>query len=162
MWIMQTSPIDIKSMIKAKFICWLIPVQTVSFIFFVAGALAIGGTFEAVLLSGASSIILCYGIVGLAIGIGCYFARFDWEHPSQLSASLGSMLFMVSAIILVFLNMLPAWFLLAGEENYAPSLGLNLNQAVLLLTIASILINSLIVRESLKVGEQKLRNKINK
>ncbi len=155
-WIIQTAPIEIRSVLQAKLLSWFIPVAFISLIFFTTGAIAIGGKSDTIFISGLLSLILCYGIVGLAVGLGAYFARFDWEHPSQLSASLGSMLFMLCAISLVFLNMLPAWFLLAGKEYYAPALGLSLHQAVAVLVFCSIAINLLFVRASLRLGEAKL------
>lgn len=156
LWLLQTAPLSMKSLLRSKMVGWLIPIGFVSCIFFAAGAAAIGGATETVLLSGLLSFVVCYGIVGLAVGLGAYFARFDWEHPSQLSASLGSMLFMIAAIMLVFFNMLPAWFLLAGEQAYAPALGMTLHQAVALLSLCAILFNSIVVRVVLRMGEAKL------
>lgn len=158
LWIIQTAPISFYSLLKSKMIGWLLPIGTVSIVFFSAGAAAIGGDLNAILISGLLSMIVCYGLVGLAVGLGALFARFDWEHPSQLSASLGSMLFMISAILLVFFNMLPAWFLLAGDQSYAPALGLSLNQAVILLSLCALIFNILVVREALRLGAQKLES----
>jgi ABC-2 type transport system permease protein len=156
LWLLQTAPLSYRSLLRAKMIGWLIPIGIVSSVFFASGAAAIGGELDAIIISGILSLIVCYGIVGLAVGLGALFARFDWEHPSQLSASLGSMLFMISAISLVFFNMLPAWFLLAGEDNYAPALGLTLYQSVGLLSICAFLFNLIVVRVALRLGEQKL------
>lgn len=156
LWLLQTAPLSMSSFLRAKFICWFIPISIVSCVFFASGAAAIGGKLDTIVISGILSLIVCYGIVGLAVGLGAVFARFDWEHPSQLSASLGSMLFMIAAISLVFFNMLPAWFLLAGEESYAPALGLNLYQAVGLLSVCTLLFNIIVVRVALRIGEARL------
>ena len=156
LWLLQTAPISYRSFLRSKMIGWLIPISLVSVIFFSAGAAAIGGALDAILISGVLSLVVCYGIVGLAIGLGAIFARFDWEHPSQLSASLGSMLFMICAISLVFFNMLPAWFLLAGEQSYAPALGLSLYQSVALLSVCAFIFNFIVVRVALRMGERKL------
>jgi ABC-2 type transport system permease protein len=156
LWIIQSAPLEIMSLMKAKLHSWLLPVGIISLLFFVSGATAIGGSLSTIIISGLLSIVMCYGIVGLAVGLGAYFARFDWEHPSQLSAGLGTMLFMIAAISLVFINMLPAWFILAGNENFAPIFGLSLNHAVVILILCCIEINLVAVRIAFGLGHKKL------
>lgn len=111
-WILQSSPISIRNLLRAKFWCWLVPVATISSVIFASGALAINAGPHVVFLNAISSWIICYGIVGLAVGLGAFFANFDWEHTSQLAASFGSLVFMLLSTLLILINMLPSGLLI--------------------------------------------------
>lgn len=111
-WILQSSPISIGNLLRAKFWCWLVPVATISSVIFASGALAINAGPHVVFLNAISSWIICYGIVGLAVGLGAFFANFDWEHTSQLAASFGSLVFMLLSTLLILINMLPSGLLI--------------------------------------------------
>lgn len=111
-WILQTAPIGVAKLLRMKFWCWFIPVATISTIFFTMGAVSIGVRTSIIVYSALGAIVICYGIVGLAIGFGAIFAFFEWEHASQLAGGLGSLLFMLGATALIFLNLIPVWILL--------------------------------------------------
>ena len=118
-WVLQTSPLQMGEIMRVKFWTWLVPVALVSVIFFASGAVVIGAEPVMILVSAASSLLVCYAIVGLALGIGAMFAHFDWEHSSQLAAGFGSFIFMLCAIVLIFANMFPAWLLLTVRSDFS-------------------------------------------
>jgi len=111
-WVLQTAPILFPSILRAKFLGWFIPVSIVSAILFAVGTHVLVGRWEFTLLFGILSFFVSYGIVGMGIGLGAYFADFSWEHPSQLALSLGSFVYMLSSSLLVMLNMFPMGTLL--------------------------------------------------
>ena len=111
-WILQTAPMAFRDILRAKFIGWFIPVSVVSSVLFAVGTQVLIGRWEITLLFGILSFLVSYGIVGMGIGLGAYFADFSWEHPSQLALSLGSFVYMLSSALLVLLNMFPMGFLL--------------------------------------------------
>jgi ABC-2 type transport system permease protein len=111
-WILQTAPVAFRDILRAKFIGWFIPVSVVSSVLFAVGTQVLIGRWEITLLFGILSFFVSYGIVGMGIGLGAYFADFSWEHPSQLALSLGSFVYMLSSALLVLLNMFPMGFLL--------------------------------------------------
>ena len=100
-WVLQTSPMTFQSLVRAKFLAWLLPVAVVLSLVFGFGTFAISGTATSVFLKVLTSWILCYGIVGLAVGLGAHFANFSWEHSSQLVASFGSLVYMFASIALI-------------------------------------------------------------
>lgn len=155
-WILQSAPLSIGQMMRAKFWSWFVPVAAVSSVFFASGAVAIGADWTIILISLFFSVVMCYGIVGIAIGMGGVFAQFDWEHSSQLAAGFGNFVFMLCAIILIFFSMLPAGVLLWGQsggENHPVWL-------VYLLVggtgCAVLAVNLLAAQLALKKGEQAL------
>ncbi|RMG44457.1 MAG: hypothetical protein D6719_01785 [Candidatus Dadabacteria bacterium] len=111
-WILQTSPLSTHDLLRAKFWCWLVPIATISSFIFSSGAFAIDAAPHIIVLNALASWIMCYGIVGLAVGLGAVFATFNWEHTSQLSASFGALVFMLSSAIIIFVNMIPAALLI--------------------------------------------------
>lgn len=111
-WILQTAPIAFRDILRAKFMGWFIPVSVVSSILFTVGTQVLIGRWEITLLYGVLSFFVSYGIVGMGIGLGAYFADFSWEHPSQLALSVGSFVYMLSSSLLVLLNMFPMGLLL--------------------------------------------------
>lgn len=162
-WIIQTSPMPIKSLLRAKFLCWLFPVATISSVIFASGALAINAGPHVVIINALSSWIICYGIVGLAVGMGAFFANFDWEHTSQLAASFGSLVFMLFSTLLIVLNLVPSGLLIflrtlkmAGYTFSDMHWYLAVGCAALLL----IYLNYTATRWSLNLGEAALRKRM--
>ena len=111
-WILRAAPIDLAALLRLKFQSWIVPVTLITAAVFTLGAYAIGANFGIVLLSFYLSICMAFGIVGLALGLGALFADFTIESPSQLAAGLGSLTFMLSSTILIFLSVAPVWALL--------------------------------------------------
>lgn len=103
-WILQKAPIEVKDVLRAKFLCWLPPVTLVSCILFGAGAYAVKASVVALVLNIVAGIFISMGIVGMAVGLGAVFANFSWEHSSQLSAGLGNFLFMLCSTFMIFIN----------------------------------------------------------
>jgi len=162
-WLFQNSPMTIADILKAKFICWLIPVSLISSIIFVSGSFAIDSNFQLILINAISSCIISYGIVGLAVGFGAFFSRFDWDHPSQLAASFGSLIFMLFSSILIFLNILPITLLivLGGIQYENPNFpALHWYSATIATLTIMAYLNICSTRWSLKLGERSLLEKL--
>jgi hypothetical protein len=64
--------------------------------------------------------LITYGIVGLAVGLGAVFARFDCEHATQVSMSLGGMIFITASFALVLCNTLPLTWIFGGQLLFPP------------------------------------------
>ena len=111
-WILRAAPIDLAALLRLKFQSWIVPVALISAAVFTLGAYAIGANLAVVILSFYLSICMAFGIVGLALGLGALFADFTIESPSQLAAGLGSLTFMLSSTILIFVSIAPVWGLL--------------------------------------------------
>lgn len=157
-WILQTSPLEIKELLKVKFWVWFIPVSLLSVVFFTVGALAIGASGILVLVSAACSLLVVYGIVGLAIGLGGMFAYFEWEHPSQLAGGFGSLLYMLCATLLILLNTVPAWMILLSPSFNSQIAGGSKFAAVILsLNMLTVLaLNLLVARFAFEKGQTAL------
>jgi ABC-2 type transport system permease protein len=110
-WILQSSPLSLKRMIRIKFWEWFVPIGFISGLVFASGAFAIGADWWEVTVNYLAGWMITFGIVGLGTGLGAQFANFDWEHSSQLAASFGSLVFMLTSILLITVNMIPVGIL---------------------------------------------------
>ncbi|MCB0354178.1 MAG: hypothetical protein KDD64_11655 [Bdellovibrionales bacterium] len=106
-WMLQTAPYDMRSFLQVKFWSWFIPLGTIATVVFCSGAFAIKTSPEGLAITFFSAWILSAGIVGMGLGLGAFFANFQWEHSGQLAASFGSFVFMLSSIALIAVSMFP-------------------------------------------------------
>lgn len=162
-WVLKTAPVTVREILEAKFRCWIGPVVAISAVIFASGAFAIGAPPPTVLITVGVSAVICYGLVGLAIGLGAVFANFEWEHSSQLAASFGSLVFMLCSTILIAFNIAPAMVLIflrtliAFGYSFSP-----LEWYVAVGTSGALLIyiNFVAVRAALRAGERALSAKL--
>jgi ABC-2 type transport system permease protein len=106
-WLLQTAPTSWREILRAKYIGWFIPICCISAIVFSAGGLSLGLEPIIIVCLIAIGAILSHGLVALGVGFGARFARFDWEHPTELSTSWGSLIYTVLALVLLGLSMIP-------------------------------------------------------
>lgn len=162
-WIIASAPISINQLLRAKFWMWLIPIATISSVIFLSGALAIDAAPHIVAINAIASWIICYGIVGMGVGLGALFADFDWDHASQLSASLGSLIYMLSSMFLVLINLLPTAALVFLRTLRVLGAGIPKDEWFLYVGCSALLliyINFAAARWALKIGENALRQKM--
>lgn len=158
-WIIRKAPLSIRNILQSKFRYWYWPVTLVTAFFFSAGAYTIGASYQLIVVHVACAAIICYGIVGVAIGCGSIFARFDWEYSTQLAASPGSLIFMLSSITLVMVNVIPGFILIALQEY---NVRISPNHKILLFTASAslmVLLNVFVSRQMTKLAEQALQKR---
>ena len=112
-WLLQTAPISFHALLTAKFRAWFLPVALMASVVFAAGAFALSTAPEIIVFNVVAAWCVCYGLVGLAVGLGATFANFDWEHSSQLAASFGSLIFMLTSTFLILISLMPTGILIA-------------------------------------------------
>lgn len=158
-WVLQTSPLSIREIIRAKFIAWFIPIAVILSAVFGVGAWAITPNINALFLKVVTSWITCYAIVGLGVGLGAHFANFNWEHASQLVASFGSLVYMLVAIVLITVDgLLFGAYLYLNELSKTPgriSEGLYMASSIALL-LGYLVVNLGVARWAMQLGERTL------
>ena len=151
-WILQTAPLLLRDILRAKFLGWYIPIAVLSSLLFSTGTQILIGRWDSTLLFGALSFFVSYGIVGLGIGLGAYFADFSWEHPSQLVLSVGSLVYMLSSSILVLLNIFPMGMLL--HLLLDRNAGLTRVTLICAVALAIAIMNLVIAKMVMRLGER--------
>jgi hypothetical protein len=155
-WLLQTAPVEMAGILRSKFSAWFPPVAIISALLFTTGTFIIVGRLDALIFYLVISIFVSYGIVGLGIGLGAYFADFAWDHPSQLALSIGSFVYMLASAVLVIMNVVPLSFMLRlGHTAVGPVFYQRL-AFVLALGIFISLLNVVIARAAMRLGERSL------
>ncbi len=160
-WTAQSSPLELQEFLRIKFRAWLWPVSIFTSVVFTLGAISIG--FEPVLVAAklVATIAMSYGIVGLAIGVGAYFANFEWEHPSQLAAGFGTLVFMLIGFTLILVNLAVVWVSLSFVHSRGGSLDSSAALAVFGSALAIVLyINYTASKLGLRLGTESLRRRM--
>lgn len=109
--VLAAAPLTIEKLVKGKFWFWYVVVSLVHLTVSVGAAVVSDTSWITMLTTLVASPILCYGLVGLAIGFGAQFHRFDWESTSQLAVGFGNIAFMIVGAGLILFSMLPIWAL---------------------------------------------------
>lgn len=160
--IIMATPIGVKGLLKYKFQTWFVPISILSFILLISGGLAIEADISG--LIGMTVISICLGasLVALGVGIGAYYAKFDWETPIQVSSNFGSLVYMIFAMIVVILNLIPAsvFFIFSNVSFFKDRLMLiDLSFAHVCCLFLVVIMNGAIIRKTLMIGEAKLTEK---
>jgi hypothetical protein len=125
----------------------------------VSGALAAQLPIKAVICSTFLAIVLSIGTDGLAIGLGAFFARFDWNSPTQIATSIGSLVYMFLSLTLVILSLVPAALLIVATcvESFAEQFS-EADYALLIICAAllTIYINIATMRQAMNLGAHNL------
>ena len=107
-WILVSAPIHIRRLILAKFWCWLPLTICISSSLLIAGAMIVYPTPLVVGMTLFIGLCMSIGCTGLATGIGSMFASFEWESPSQISAGFGTLVLLLTSLVLVIVTSVPA------------------------------------------------------
>lgn len=109
--LLRTTPLTIPRLLRYKYLTWLVPMSGLSIVLLVSGAMAFHGTVGGLLATALCGLALSIGITGLGVGSGAVFAKFDWDSPTQVTASFGSLVFMMLSFVLILVSIVPAGFL---------------------------------------------------
>ena len=158
--LLRTTPLTLEQIVRFKFYTWLGPISLLSLLLLVSGAIAIEASLAEIVATAIVSVSTSIGIVGLGVGTGAVFAKFDWDSPAQVTASFGSLFFMFLSMTVIGVTMIPGAFLyiLTGVPELAGQMSpqgyyLSLCSCVALVVSA----NVLAARRALKAGVHALR-----
>ncbi len=158
-WILQSAPVSMRNILRAKVAGWFLPVASISGVIFMSGAMAIGADEPLVLASCAAGVILAYGLVGLGVGLGALFAHFEWEYASQVSTNVGSFLFMGLSVLFLVVSLVPI-ALSFGAYALAPNI-LPFSDSPTLILVGGLVVLAIInyacAATALSVGSRSLK-----
>jgi ABC-2 type transport system permease protein len=115
LWILQSAPLSLRDVLRAKCKSWFVPVATMGVVVFSSGAMALNASGPLLLTTCIAAVLISYGSVSLAIGLGAVFSYFDWEHPQQIATSIGSFIYMVISLVCLIFNLIPLLLLLGSH-----------------------------------------------
>lgn len=157
--ILRSAPVSIHGLLWNKFLIWIFPISAVSATLLVSGAWAIGVSPHTVALCAVLSLALSIGIVGTGIGVGAVFAKFDWDTPTEIAASFGSLVFMLLSLVVLFITLIPASLLIACSS--VPAITRHSGSSDFMIVYGAglflvFLINIVAAKRAINVGAQSL------
>ena len=118
-WMVQSGPISPERFLWAKAIPGFVPMLIVGLILVLASNAILDSPRALVLIEGATTVVLAFGISGIAVGMGALFPNFKADTAAKAAAGPAGILFMVFSLLLVaavmLLEALPMWFILRAQ-----------------------------------------------
>jgi len=152
MWLLRSSPVDVRSLFWTKYWVGTLPLLCVSVPLIIITNLVLDVSPFILALTTATMVGLTLGLTSLALGFGALFPNYETENVAEIPTSFGGLLFMMSAVtylaIVVVLEAWPVYGFLSGRAgDVAPTGGgeglipivLGLGGAVAI-TVAAILV----------------------
>jgi ABC-2 type transport system permease protein len=101
LWLLRSSPLKMRELLWSKFWVGTIPLLVFALaLVIVTGVLMHVSDFIMIVSIGTIT-MMTFAIAGLAIAFGTIFPRFDTENAAQIPTSIGGLLFMMAAIVVI-------------------------------------------------------------
>ena len=109
-WIIRSSPLGLKRFLWTKYWIYFPPLLIVAEILIVLSNRILNVTPFMMAISTVTVFFLVLGIVGLGVGLGAVYPRFEAENLAQVATGFGGLIFMIfSAIYVAAVIVLEAW-----------------------------------------------------
>ncbi len=109
-WILRTSPVSMGAFLWSKFTTGFVPVVFFATFLTITANQMLGVHPFLKLLTAVAVIFMSLALVGLAAGLGAQYPRFGAENVNQIAGSYGGIVFMVSAVAFICIEIaLLAW-----------------------------------------------------
>ncbi len=102
-WVVRGSPVEPAVMLRAKGVLGLAPMLVVGMIVVVGSGILLEAPAGLLLLEAVTTVLLAYGISGLALAMGAVWPDFRADTAARAASSPAAVFFMVIALVLVFL-----------------------------------------------------------
>jgi len=99
-WIIRTSPVSLRDFLWSKFWTGLVPVLALTEVLTISGNHFLGVDPFVKVMAALAIVFMSFALVGLAIGLGARYPRFDAD-PTQVAGSYGGVAFMIQAVLFV-------------------------------------------------------------
>ena len=119
MWLLKSSPTDVRSLFWAKYWVGTVPLLLVSLPLIVITNLLMNATPFILILTTLTMIGATFALTSLALGFGALYPNYDTENVAEIPTSFGGLLFMMAAVIylgvVVLLEAWPVYLFLSAE-----------------------------------------------
>ena len=160
MWLLRSSPLDIRTLFLAKYWVGTIPLLLIALPLIVVTNIILEASPLVLGITTVSMIGVTFAMTALALGLGALFPNFETDNAAEIPTSFGGLIFMMSAVIyLAVVVILLAWPVngllqarLAGQSGGAGVVPVVVGAAgALLITLACVVV-------PLKAGIRRVRS----
>jgi len=103
-WIVRTAPVTFRDFLWSKYWAGLVPVACLTTALTVAANELLGVDPFLKLLTTTAIVFMSVALVGLAIGLGACYPRFDADNANQVAGSFGGVAFMIASVFFVLVT----------------------------------------------------------
>lgn len=160
MWLLRSSPLDVRRLFWAKYWVGTVPLLLVALPLIVVTNIILEVSPFILWLTTGTMVLVTFGITALALGFGALYPNFETENVAEIPTSFGGLVFMmVSVTYLTAVVIVEAWpvygFLQARLQQGAGEVAV----APLVLGVAGVLaLTALAVVLPLRAGVRKVRS----
>lgn len=101
MWLLRSSPLDLRALLWSKYWIGTIPLLVLALIITVVTNILLKATPFMMGVSVGTITLLTFAISAMALGFGGLFPQFETENAAQIPTSFGGLLFMMTTITLL-------------------------------------------------------------
>jgi ABC-2 type transport system permease protein len=116
MWLLRSSPLDVRSLFWCKYWVGTIPLLLVALPLIVGTNVILDVSPFVLVLTTATMVAVTFALTALALGFGALFPNYETENVAEIPTSFGGLLFMMAAVIylggVVILEAWPVYFYL--------------------------------------------------
>ena len=110
MWLLRSSPLDVKSLFWAKYWTGTVPLLAVALPLIVITNVVLDASSFILALTTVTMVGVTMALTALALGFGALYPNYETENVAEIPTSFGGLLFMMSAVIyLAGVVLLEAW-----------------------------------------------------
>ena len=111
-WMIESAPILLKKYLFCKKMIWFFLISLIVTPGILISSQIISPSPSQYIILALCVLVNLYGLTSLAIGLGSYYCRLDWEHISQLTSSFGNFFYLICSFILILTNLIPVGFII--------------------------------------------------
>jgi ABC-2 type transport system permease protein len=119
MWLLRSSPLDVRTLFWAKYWVGTIPLLLVAIPLIVVTNIFMDASPLVFWLTTGTMVAATFAVTALALGLGALFPNYDTENVAEIPTSFGGLLFMMVAVIylglVVLLEGWPVYIFLQAE-----------------------------------------------
>ncbi len=109
-WLILSAPQSMRSFLRAKAAAWFLPLAFFAALLMVTTHVFLGTDPWLSVLSILTITPIAFGVVGLAIGLGARYPRFDADNPVEVATGFGGLFFMLTGgALLLAVTLLSIW-----------------------------------------------------
>ncbi len=101
MWTVYTSPLKMESFLIGKFLMYFPPLLLIGEFLVIVSNILLQVDAYVMRISILGILFITVGVVGMAVGMGAMYPKFDYENISEISGGTGAILFVISSLIYV-------------------------------------------------------------
>jgi len=99
MWLLRSSPLDVKSLFWSKYWVGTVPLLLVALPLIVVTNVILEASAFVLVLTTISMVAITFALTALALGFGALFPNYETENTAEIPTSFGGLLFMMAAVI---------------------------------------------------------------